>query len=181
MDNDNNKRKKIIEIYKNNNLTNVEKQIEINKIMNPNSLIFKKKNNTENEEEIIIKSCSHYIRNCMIYANCCNKYYPCRLCHDEEEDHKINRYEIKTIICKECKTIQDSSNQCINCNIQFAEYFCNMTSVVFITSLLPIRRNAFSKSGFFTTRKELSTLPLTLHKAPRQFWLSVTFVMSEVI
>jgi len=126
---DDNKRKKIIEIYKNNNLTNVEKQIEINKIMNPNSLIFNKKNNSENEEGIIIKSCSHYIRNCMIYAKCCNKYYSCRLCHDEEQDHKINRYEIKTIICKECKTIQDSSNVCVNCDIQFAEYFCNICNL----------------------------------------------------
>ena len=51
---DDNKKKKIIEIYKNNNLTNVEKQIEINKIMNPNSLIFNKKNNSENEEGIIL-------------------------------------------------------------------------------------------------------------------------------
>ena len=38
-----------------------------------------------------------------------------------------------------------------------------------------------ANSAFFTIKKELSTLPLILHKAPRQFLPSVTLVISAVI
>ena len=45
--------------------------------------------------------CEHYNRNCKIIAPCCNKIFDCRFCHDNffEDDHKINRYNIKKIIC----------------------------------------------------------------------------------
>tara|TARA_B100001094_G_C18160719_1_gene789145 strand:- start:378 stop:1262 length:885 start_codon:yes stop_codon:yes gene_type:complete len=129
MNNEQNKRKKILQIYANSNLTNQQKQIEINKIMNPNSILFTQKNDIKQEKDIIIKSCEHYNRNCMIFADCCDKFYSCRLCHDENEDHPIDRYKIKTIICKKCKTIQDKSNKCIDCNIEFSDYFCNICNL----------------------------------------------------
>lgn len=38
--------------------------------------------------------CTHYKRNCALVAPCCNKIYTCRLCHDEQEHHKIDRYQV---------------------------------------------------------------------------------------
>ena len=64
------------------------------------------------EEEF---KCDHYSRNCSIIAPCCDKEFDCRICHDNfyediEKDykkkHKIDRYKIKEIICKKCKTRQ---------------------------------------------------------------------------
>lgn len=88
-------------------------------------------NNSENK-------CSHYDRKCRIVSPCCNKIFGCRICHDnyyEENDtekecnikyHKINRYEIKKIICNNCNLKQDISNKCIQCNTTFGMYYCNI-------------------------------------------------------
>ncbi len=82
--------------------------------------------------------CNHYNRLCDIVADCCNKIYSCRLCHDlemydQEKDikkkHKLNRFKIKKVICKLCNTKQDKSNNCINCNINFGSYYCNICNL----------------------------------------------------
>ena len=79
--------------------------------------------------------CEHYKRNCSIISPCCDKQYNCRLCHDINEYdnnsdpkkmHKINRFEIKEIVCNICKIRQNISNKCINCNIKFGEYYCSI-------------------------------------------------------
>lgn len=72
-----------------------------------------------------MNNCEHYFRNCKIISPCCNKIYTCRLCHNDNEKHEINRFEIKEIVCSLCNTRQNVSNQCIKCNIEFAKYFCN--------------------------------------------------------
>ena len=76
-------------------------------------------------------NCSHYERNCYIISPCCGKNFGCRKCHDEfyefkENEHKINRFEIKKIICKECEIEQPVSNKCINCKLEFGKYFCKI-------------------------------------------------------
>lgn len=70
--------------------------------------------------------CTHYNRNCVINSPCCQKIYPCRLCHDEQSDHEINRKLINTIICDLCKTEQKCSNECEHCHIQFGDYYCQI-------------------------------------------------------
>lgn len=37
------------------------------------------------------RGCEHYERQCSIVAPCCGRGYPCRLCHDANEDHKVDR------------------------------------------------------------------------------------------
>ena len=39
---------------------------------------------------------------CSIQSPCCGKEYPCRLCHDENESHKIDRHNISEIKCRKC-------------------------------------------------------------------------------
>ena len=70
--------------------------------------------------------CEHYVRRCKFVANCCNKIYGCRHCHNKNENHEINRYEIKEIVCSKCDCKQEVSNLCKNCGIHFANYFCKI-------------------------------------------------------
>mgnify|MGYP003953801139 CR=1 FL=1 len=69
--------------------------------------------------------CEHYDRECYILCNICNKYYSCRFCHDNKEEHKINRHNINYIKCINCNTEQKSKQQCITCNIIMGKYFCD--------------------------------------------------------
>lgn len=68
--------------------------------------------------------CSHYKRNCMIKAPCCNKYFSCRFCHDENCDHEINRHEISHMKCLFCGKEQKPAHHCISCHKKMAHYFC---------------------------------------------------------
>ena len=74
---------------------------------------------------IKIESCTHYNRDCSIISKCCDTKYSCRLCHDNYETHKIDRFKTTNIICNKCSRNQLVSNKCINCNIQFSKYFCS--------------------------------------------------------
>jgi RING finger/CHY zinc finger protein 1 len=38
----------------------------------------------------------------------------------------MNRFEVQSIICKQCHTSQRPSNNCQNCGIQFGEYYCEI-------------------------------------------------------
>lgn len=73
--------------------------------------------------------CRHYARGCRIVAPCCGKVFPCRLCHDEAEDHPIDRFKIARVVCCRCHTLQPASERC--CAPQcageprpFARYYC---------------------------------------------------------
>ncbi|ETV94598.1 hypothetical protein H310_11860 [Aphanomyces invadans] len=81
---------------------------------------------TYHNEEKGIKGCSHYQRKCKLFGKCCNKFYTCRFCHDEQEKHSFDRYATEKISCMECHTIQPVGHKCINdtCGVEFARYFC---------------------------------------------------------
>ncbi|XP_014769475.1 RING finger and CHY zinc finger domain-containing protein 1 isoform X3 [Octopus bimaculoides] len=68
--------------------------------------------------------CSHYKRDCSLVAPCCNKVYVCRVCHDDVEDHTLDRTTVEKIVCNKCSTKQPVSDRCSNCDIKFAQYFC---------------------------------------------------------
>ena len=70
--------------------------------------------------------CPHYDRNCMMVTNCCNKTYWCRICHDDEEDHIIDRFSISEMVCGFCEERQPSSNICSSCKRKMADYYCNI-------------------------------------------------------
>jgi len=74
--------------------------------------------------EIVISNCSHNNNDCLIYAKCCNKYYECFLCHDENNSHTVSRSMISNLLCKKCNTKNEIGNECSNCKIKFAEKYC---------------------------------------------------------
>ena len=49
-----------------------------------------------------------------------------RLCHNENEDHEIDRFATREIVCLECRTRQPVSNRCVKCAVTFGEYFCGV-------------------------------------------------------
>ena len=77
--------------------------------------------------------CEHYHSSLDIIAikfKCCNEYYACFYCHQEEADHEAqvwgkDEFANKAILCGQCKNEQSiseymsSSNKCPNCGVNF--------------------------------------------------------------
>ena len=73
--------------------------------------------------------CKHYKNNMNIYADCCNKYFDCYLCHNNESDHKITAKNITKIKCLTCTYDNDydpQNNKCKMCNTNYSLHFCNI-------------------------------------------------------
>lgn len=71
-----------------------------------------------------ILGCVHYKRRAMFVTPCCNKFYKCRYCHDENEDHHFDRKTLTELICSECDTRQRVQETCENCGVRFGKYTC---------------------------------------------------------
>ncbi|KAF7265374.1 ring finger and CHY zinc finger domain containing 1 [Rhynchophorus ferrugineus] len=76
------------------------------------------------EEAIKVFGCAHYKRKSKFVTPCCKKVYTCRFCHDEKEDHTINRKAVTELICTLCDTRQPVQAECRNCRIRFGKYVC---------------------------------------------------------
>uniref|UniRef100_A0A8C5N2F6 Cyclin dependent kinase like 2 n=1 Tax=Leptobrachium leishanense TaxID=445787 RepID=A0A8C5N2F6_9ANUR len=70
--------------------------------------------------------CEHYTRGCQLRAPCCCKFYICRLCHDNNETHKMDRFKVTQVQCLGCKHIQKAQETCENCSNVFGEYYCSV-------------------------------------------------------
>uniref|UniRef100_A0A0K8VXU1 RING finger and CHY zinc finger domain-containing protein 1 n=1 Tax=Bactrocera latifrons TaxID=174628 RepID=A0A0K8VXU1_BACLA len=68
--------------------------------------------------------CAHYKRRAMFVTPCCNKFYKCRFCHDENESHHFDRKTLTELICSECNTRQKVQEQCEACGMRFGKYTC---------------------------------------------------------
>lgn len=70
--------------------------------------------------------CQHYERNIKLQCVTCNKWYPCRLCHDAVEDHRLPRFDTKHMLCMLCGTPQKASEVCVACGEISAQYYCGI-------------------------------------------------------
>ncbi|XP_030080338.1 RING finger and CHY zinc finger domain-containing protein 1 [Drosophila hydei] len=68
--------------------------------------------------------CTHYKRRAMFVTPCCDKFYKCRFCHDENESHHFDRKTLTELICSECNTRQKVQEQCEKCGVRFGKYTC---------------------------------------------------------
>ena len=154
--------KLIREIYRDASLSDQEKARKVFVLMNPGVVASESKV----EESSAPKPCSHYNIRCDVFADCCGKWFPCRLCHDEEEDHKIDRYSIKTIRCRECSHEQPKSNMCEYCGIQFANTYCDKCNLwthseeVFHCDECNIRHNGKQQDHFHCKTCNLDILKI---------------------
>lgn len=50
---------------------------------------------TWHDREGGVLGCAHYARGAQLVAPCCGRVYTCRQCHDEAEDHVMDRYAVR--------------------------------------------------------------------------------------
>jgi uncharacterized CHY-type Zn-finger protein len=77
------------------------------------------------EEELVL-GCKHYRRNVKVQCYDCRHWYTCRHCHDEIEDHALNRKATQNMLCMACGTPQKASDTCKKCGIESACYYCDI-------------------------------------------------------
>ena len=70
--------------------------------------------------------CLHYKRNVKIQCFECHRWYPCRHCHDNVENHSLNRKMTKNMLCVVCGTPQPARQDCKQCGTCAAAYYCNI-------------------------------------------------------
>lgn len=47
-------------------------------------------------------------RRCQVLAPCCGQVYPCKKCHDQEEDHQLEAQAVQSMVCMACGLRQPS-------------------------------------------------------------------------
>ena len=77
---------------------------------------------TEADEKLL--GCEHYKRNVKLQCSTCCRWYTCRFCHDQVEDHSLNRRDTKNMLCMLCGHAQPAGEVCVNCGEPGARYYC---------------------------------------------------------
>ncbi|KAH8796620.1 hypothetical protein BGZ57DRAFT_864337 [Hyaloscypha finlandica] len=78
------------------------------------------------EEQTPVLGCRHYTRNVKLQCSSCDRWHTCRLCHDEAEDHILNRKATKNMLCMVCGCAQRASEFCVGCGERTAWYYCDV-------------------------------------------------------
>ena len=77
-------------------------------------------------DEVQALGCRHYRRNVKLQCSSCDRWYTCRLCHDEVEDHILNRKATKNMLCMICGCAQRAGEFCVGCGQRTAWYYCDV-------------------------------------------------------
>lgn len=70
--------------------------------------------------------CQHYMRNVKLQCFSCKRWYTCRFCHDEVEDHPLIRKDTENMLCMLCGHAQPAAQNCSQCSEQTAQYYCDI-------------------------------------------------------
>ncbi|KAJ5995819.1 hypothetical protein N7481_002796 [Penicillium waksmanii] len=70
--------------------------------------------------------CQHYKRNVKLQCFTCKKWYTCRFCHDEVEDHPLVRRDTENMLCMLCGHAQPAAQNCHQCGEDTAHYYCDI-------------------------------------------------------
>lgn len=82
--------------------------------------------NPETELEERQLGCEHYKRNVKLQCSACSRWYTCRFCHDNVQDHSLNRRETKNMLCMLCGCAQPAGEICVDCGERSAWYYCSV-------------------------------------------------------
>jgi uncharacterized CHY-type Zn-finger protein len=77
-------------------------------------------------DDDFVLGCQHYKRNVKVQCHQCRHWYTCRHCHDEIEDHALNRKMTENMLCMACGTPQPAAESCKSCETQAACYYCDI-------------------------------------------------------
>ncbi len=78
------------------------------------------------EDPVPVLGCRHYQRNVKLQCSTCDRWYTCRMCHDEAEDHILNRKATKNMLCMVCGCAQRAGEFCVGCGERTAWYYCDV-------------------------------------------------------
>jgi uncharacterized CHY-type Zn-finger protein len=78
------------------------------------------------KDEVQVLGCQHYKRNVKLQCSTCDRWYTCRLCHDEVEDHILVRQATKNMLCMVCGCAQRAGEFCVECGERTAWYYCSV-------------------------------------------------------
>ena len=81
---------------------------------------------SDDESESHPLGCEHYMRNIKVQCPQCERFYTCRHCHDEIEDHILVRKNIRNILCMLCGQPQRATEYCRQCEELTACYYCEV-------------------------------------------------------
>ncbi|KAI0484269.1 hypothetical protein GGR56DRAFT_613007 [Xylariaceae sp. FL0804] len=70
--------------------------------------------------------CEHYRRNVKMQCSTCDRWYTCRFCHNQVEDHELVRKDTKNMLCMFCGTAQRAGESCVACGASAARYYCDI-------------------------------------------------------
>ena len=56
-----------------------------------------------------------------VQAPCCGKVYTCRFCHNEEEEHELDRKKVSEVVCMMCERRQVVGGSCSGCGVVFGK------------------------------------------------------------
>ncbi|XP_046861740.1 uncharacterized protein LOC124455036 isoform X2 [Xenia sp. Carnegie-2017] len=76
--------------------------------------------------------CTHYKRRCYVQFECCDKYWPCHRCHNNQStcgEKKLKSRDAKMVKCAECGKEQkfgENGQFCVSCQAKFADYYCGI-------------------------------------------------------
>ncbi|CAZ79240.1 unnamed protein product [Tuber melanosporum] len=77
------------------------------------------------ESGVLELGCSHYRRGVKLQCSTCEKWYTCRFCHDEDQDHSLIRRETKNMLCMHCDRAQSAQQDCRHCGVRSSRYYCD--------------------------------------------------------
>ena len=70
--------------------------------------------------------CAHYMRNVKLQCSQCARWYTCRFCHDQVEDHALDRRATRNMLCMPCGAAQPAAAECRACAEPAAWYYCDI-------------------------------------------------------
>ncbi|KAJ2453174.1 hypothetical protein EV183_002421 [Coemansia sp. RSA 2336] len=79
---------------------------------------------TYHDKEQQILGCQHYQVKAKVLAQCCSVWVPCRFCHNDMQDHSMDRFAVERMKCMLCLEEQPLGQQCQKCKATVARYFC---------------------------------------------------------
>lgn len=84
------------------------------------TVVFKRFEHTESV------GCDHYICGCLQQCPICKKFYGCRQCHNDVEDHTLDRTHVTVVKCRKCGEEQPFGTKCVKCGFQFCSVHCDI-------------------------------------------------------
>lgn len=78
------------------------------------------------DEDAQVLGCPHYKRNVKLQCYTCKKWYSCRFCHNQSENHALERQKTENMLCMLCGLPQPAAQWCKGCGERAASYFCTV-------------------------------------------------------